>query len=225
VVSAVVPIAISATGGAKLLASLLVAGVVAGGGAIVLWKKTLPDNNVLKERSASSTQAVQKVNEGQTGSETLVDPTQGVLTGSSNAGSDPSSLVASVPDDTAKQPVRSGREIATVPLAAPSPTRDTAPEQATSSSVAEQPLTEVQLLRQAQAMIATNPRAALALCDQHARSFRDAVLAQEREVIAIDALGRSGRKSEAQQRAQQFLKRFSGSAHRQRIEGLIEKQR
>jgi hypothetical protein len=44
---------------------------------------------------------------------------------------------------------------------------------------------------------------------------------QEREVIAVEALLRAGRREEAQARFQRFLERHPRSAHRRRLEDLL----
>jgi hypothetical protein len=44
------------------------------------------------------------------------------------------------------------------------------------------------------------------------------VLAQEREVIAIEALKRLGRSDEAARRAADFARRYPGSAYRKKLD-------
>ena len=80
---------------------------------------------------------------------------------------------------------------------------------------------ELALLARAQAALATNPGAALELVATHARAFPGGTLAQEREVIAIDALSRLGRKTEATARARRFHRLFPASAHGRRVEVLV----
>jgi hypothetical protein len=81
---------------------------------------------------------------------------------------------------------------------------------------------ESALLRQAQAQLKSNPARALALTQEHRRRFPKGALAQEREVIAIDALARLGQGSEAQKRARDFDQRYPGSAHQRRIESATK---
>lgn len=81
---------------------------------------------------------------------------------------------------------------------------------------------ESTLLRQAQAQLKSNPARALALTQEHRRRFPKGVLAQEREVIAIDALARLGQGSEAQKRARDFDERYPGSAHQRRVESATK---
>lgn len=92
----------------------------------------------------------------------------------------------------------------------------------TSTSAApEGPEAEVRLLERAQDALRSRPAEALALADDHARRFPRGMLAQEREVIAIEALVKTGRTSEAKARAARFKARFPGSSHTRRIETLV----
>jgi outer membrane protein assembly factor BamD (BamD/ComL family) len=84
---------------------------------------------------------------------------------------------------------------------------------------------EVKLLHQAQDALAADPAQALSLCGEHAKSFPQGLLAQEREVIAIDALVRLGRANEAHARARRFAASYPASTHLRRIEALLEKAR
>lgn len=94
---------------------------------------------------------------------------------------------------------------------------------ASSSSVSPLAVTEseLSLLGQARSALAHDPSRALALCDEHGRSFRNGALVQEREVIAIDALVRSGRLREARERARRFRLEFPSSAHAPRLATLL----
>lgn len=81
--------------------------------------------------------------------------------------------------------------------------------------------TEVSLLEDAQAALRTDPRRALDLTDREASRFPAGTMAQEREVIAIEALTRLGRMDEARGRARRFFQAFPRSAHRPRIAALV----
>jgi hypothetical protein len=83
-------------------------------------------------------------------------------------------------------------------------------------------VSEIDLLAQAQGALDSNPRGALALADRHQREFADGAYAQEREVIAIDALLRLGRSRLAADRAARFEENYPGSAHLARVRALIE---
>lgn len=81
--------------------------------------------------------------------------------------------------------------------------------------------TEAHFLDRARAALDTAPAQALSLTEEHARRFPSGALAQEREVVAIEALSRLGRVEAARQRAQRFLAAFPGSVHRRRLEALL----
>ena len=77
---------------------------------------------------------------------------------------------------------------------------------------------EAELLERARRMLSSNPSGALDLAQQHRARFRGGVLAQEREVIAIEALRKLGRQAEANARAEAFERSFPNSAHRRKLE-------
>jgi hypothetical protein len=120
------------------------------------------------------------------------------------------------------------------PASAPAaPSANLAPKPAALRTSAAQPvksaaagadgLSEPALLEQARRALASSPATALALTNQHAARFPHGVLAQEREVIAIEALRRLGRTAEAEQRAAAFAQAFPGSAHRRMVEDAAPK--
>jgi hypothetical protein len=80
---------------------------------------------------------------------------------------------------------------------------------------------EPQLLQRAHALLAASPAEALTLTDEHVRRFPGGVLAQERELIAIEALLKLGRRRAATDRAASFLNAYPRSAHRSRVQALV----
>ncbi len=76
---------------------------------------------------------------------------------------------------------------------------------------------ELALLRAAQDALRTDAARALSLADEHARRFADGTLAQEREVVAIEALAALSRSAEARARAERFTARWPRSAHARRL--------
>lgn len=78
---------------------------------------------------------------------------------------------------------------------------------------------ELRLLSRAQQALISEPAVALALAERHRRLFPAGVLAQEREVIAIDALRGLRRTDDAEARVRQFRARYPHSAHLPRVEG------
>lgn len=83
------------------------------------------------------------------------------------------------------------------------------------------PAAELALIRQAQSALASAPREALAHTVSHERRFGEGALAQEREVVAIDALVRLERLPQARARAARFRARWPRSAHVRRIDVLV----
>jgi hypothetical protein len=77
---------------------------------------------------------------------------------------------------------------------------------------------EAALLEQARRALGSSPSFALTLANQHRARFPNGLLTQEREVIAIEALRRLHRSSEADQRATGFSKAFPGSAHQRMVD-------
>lgn len=84
------------------------------------------------------------------------------------------------------------------------------------------PPSELRLLKHAREQLAKNPGQSLALCRQHQRLYPNGQLAQEREVLLIEALTRLNRDREAGQRRTQFGKAFPDSAHQSRVEQRTE---
>lgn len=102
----------------------------------------------------------------------------------------------------------------TTSLPGRSPAAERQPSEATGES-------ESDLLGRAQAALRADPNRALSLAAEHRRKFPNGVLAQEREVLSIEALERLGRHKEAVSRAEGFLRSFPGSAHRSKVNAVI----
>ncbi|WP_437331623.1 hypothetical protein [Sorangium sp. So ce394] len=83
-------------------------------------------------------------------------------------------------------------------------------------------LREAGRLAEVRAALARSPEAPLALLDEHRAEFPDGRLAAERELVAIDALLRSGRSGGARARAEAFLAQFPSSPHAGRVRRLID---
>jgi hypothetical protein len=107
-----------------------------------------------------------------------------------------------------------------LPLATPS-ARAPSNQPSPTSTPAPAPESELSLLKRAREATQSNPARALALSAEHAKLYPRGALEQEREVIAIDALLRLGRQTEAAARAKQFQERFAGSAHARRLSTLF----
>jgi hypothetical protein len=82
-------------------------------------------------------------------------------------------------------------------------------------------VSEADLLQSAQAALRSNPRRALALTREHRRRFPNGALAQEREVIAIEALSKLGRTDDARGRAGRFKQQYPNSAHQRKVGSAV----
>ena len=80
---------------------------------------------------------------------------------------------------------------------------------------------ELTLLDRARTQMATDAAAAMRALDAHLALYPSGRFAQEREVLAIEALVRLGRRPEAETRAAAFDRAFPTSAHRRRIAVLL----
>jgi len=108
------------------------------------------------------------------------------------------------PERSPKRPVEAPSEI--------TPSPDTA---------AEEPGDELAVLEEARGALATDPARTLALAEEHAKRFQRPSFAQERERLAIDALVRSGRRDDAQERAARFESTYPRSPHLARVRALV----
>jgi len=124
----------------------------------------------------------------------------------------------------ATQPMERSAPPPAEPAAAPSGLDEAAKAAGVDAPRTRATVSEADLLGQAQASIASNPARALALAERHRQLFPHGVLVQEREVLAIEALERMGRRTEASRRADRFSKAFPGSAHRSKIETILRQR-
>lgn len=82
---------------------------------------------------------------------------------------------------------------------------------------------EATLLARAHAeLLRQSPAEALATANEHLRAYPHGLLAQEREVIAIESLVALGKRDEAQKRAAAFRVDYPGSSHAARIGRLLD---
>jgi hypothetical protein len=68
--------------------------------------------------------------------------------------------------------------------------------------------------------VRSNPARALELAERHRAAYPRGTFAQERELLAIEALRGLGRGELAAARAASFRARFPGSAHRRQLDAL-----
>ena len=83
------------------------------------------------------------------------------------------------------------------------------------------PWDEPQLIERARKALASDPRRALALTQEHQRRFPAGALGVERDVIALEALARSGQTTAARRRALAFEAKYPNSIHLQRVRALL----
>jgi hypothetical protein len=112
----------------------------------------------------------------------------------------------------------------------PSPRRIARPAQVAPLPAVEppqqpSPLAELSLLRRARKALSARPALSLALADEHAQTFARGVFAEEREVIAIEALLMLEQHDAAEQRALRFREAHPGSLHGRRLDVLLEAHR
>lgn len=84
---------------------------------------------------------------------------------------------------------------------------------------------ELQLLIAAQNALRSSPSVALELADEHAREYAGGRFAQEREVIAIEALFALGRQQAAMARAEAFITRYPRSVQASALAKRLERAR
>jgi len=98
-----------------------------------------------------------------------------------------------------------------------------APEPTPASALAENNATksELELLKEARSALAADPAQAFALTERCRAQYPSGELAQEREYIAISALVRLGRSSEAASRATLFRMHYPASAYVPRLSRLL----
>jgi hypothetical protein len=80
---------------------------------------------------------------------------------------------------------------------------------------------EPQLIEKARRALATDPRRALLLTQEHQRRFPAGALGVERDVISLEALARSGQTVEARRRALLFEAKYPKSIHLPRVRALL----
>jgi hypothetical protein len=77
------------------------------------------------------------------------------------------------------------------------------------------------VLDQAKRALERDPAAALSALERHRIEFLTSSLWAEREILAITALVRLGRRAEAEARAESLRRRIPGSLYASRIHGIL----
>lgn len=134
-------------------------------------------------------------------------------------------VTVAAPSSPITMPARTANDPSTFDLALPPASASAAPLPVPSAKPSTTPPadapTEVALLARAQSILATDPAAALATCSDRARLYPRGSLAQECEVVSIDALVREGKTAEAKARADKFQTDYAGSAHIPRVKQIV----
>jgi hypothetical protein len=107
--------------------------------------------------------------------------------------------------------------IAPRPRPRPAPVAKTTPPTAAPSALLE----EARLVEAARATVRSDPREALRLLARRRAEHPAGALAQEADVVAIEALARDGRAAEAKAAAAEFARRYPGSPHRRTIDAIV----
>lgn len=95
-----------------------------------------------------------------------------------------------------------------------------APPPLSAAPSAEPPLDQAKMLELARRKLASDPAGALALAEK-ARTVEGGNLGTEAEIIAIEALMRSGRVSDARSRAQRMLTRSPNTPYKRRLRDIL----
>lgn len=82
--------------------------------------------------------------------------------------------------------------------------------------------TEVDLLRSARAALASRPREAFAITQEHREQYPRGMFAQERDALAIEALMRAGEMSTARTLAERFVREHPSSPHAHRFRETMD---
>lgn len=97
-----------------------------------------------------------------------------------------------------------------------------APERARAASPASTLAEEARLLERARAELDARPARALQILREHERRFPHGLLDAEHEVIAVEALVRSGRREEARRRVERALARQPDGLYAERMRRALE---
>lgn len=97
------------------------------------------------------------------------------------------------------------------------------PHQRSAHPLAADPIAELALLERARRVMAKDPRRALQLTQEHRRHYLSGQLAEERELLAIEALVKLGDTAQAQRRARAFERTHPNSVHIRRLGVILQR--
>ena len=138
----------------------------------------------------------------------------------------PRATTAAAPASSAQVPAPAAPPAPPIPRnPAPSASpRLAAPAAPTASQPELNPLTrEAAMLEDARASLSRDPGASLAELDACAARFPSGTLSIERELLAVDALTRVGRRDEARRRAEALLAAARGSIYEPRVRSMLDR--
>ena len=128
--------------------------------------------------------------------------------------------------EAAPAPPEPGPTASSDPVPVPSPeatgVRRPAPSAARTQSADDSLAAELALVGRGRSALASDPAAALQDLDEHARRYPNGQLAIERELLALDALERLGRRAEARRRAERLLVRARGTIYEGRVRAHLD---
>jgi hypothetical protein len=110
---------------------------------------------------------------------------------------------------------------ATPPADVASPLPPAQPARPAAPKPAPDPTAELRLLERAQQALRADPARALVFAEEHRQRFARGQFAQEREMIAIEALVSLGQSERAATRARAFARRYPDSSHLPHLRDLV----
>ncbi len=108
-----------------------------------------------------------------------------------------------------------------VPTSAKLAARTEASHETPERAASHESPSELEIIQSAQTALRSDPERALAATREHERLYPSGELLQEREVLAVEALSRLGRKEEALRRARSLVQRFARTPYASRLETAI----
>lgn len=139
-------------------------------------------------------------------------------------------LARPAPREAAKLPARPTHEplppTSVVEIERPAsaqPSAASAPARRAHAVSASDPLAELQLLDRARRVMASNPARALVLSEEHRRYYAHGQFAEERELLAIEALVALHKRDAAEQRARAFTRAHPNSVHAHRLALILQR--
>jgi hypothetical protein len=192
-----------------LKATVVVAGVVAIAAAWLTAHRIQVDRNLSPTRAVAPTTASSRLQP--TAASRPTEP-------STRQTAPPSPQIQPVAAPTA-----TSRASVDPPAAAARQTRSRKPAAvaASVSPAAVSGAAEVELITRAQALLDSQPSAALTALDDHERLYPGGMLREERETLRIDAEWALGRHSVALSRARAFVQRYPHSTQTRRFDQLL----